>query len=128
MGVRRFEQMRIRRLSICIPLFAVAVIAIASGWGYLRIKEVRRQVDLIAEIERVPGRVEFHENRYPAPAWMQASFVDRPIRSAKSVLFDFEDHPRPCRVSDSEAGRHFRSWSRWTVACLRASPQRNWIR
>lgn len=75
---------------------------VVLAWAHQSLENVRKQRRLIAELERVPCRIKFHEDRYVAPAWLQTRYFDEPLRCLKRIEFDFEDHPD---VADS----HIRS-------------------
>lgn len=57
------------------------------------LENVRHQRRLIAELEQVPCRINFHDDRYVAPVWLQMRYFDEPLRCVKRIEFDFEDHP-----------------------------------
>ncbi len=84
----------------------VAVFALGTflffGWAHESLENVRKQRRLIGELERVPCRIKFHEDRYVAPVWLQGRYFDEPLRCLQRIEFDFEDHPD---VTDS----HIRS-------------------
>jgi hypothetical protein len=75
-----------------VAVFALATLVV-FGWAHQSLENVRKQRRLIAEFERVPCRIKFHDDRYVAPVWLQTRYFDKPLRCLQRIEFDFEDHP-----------------------------------
>jgi hypothetical protein len=85
--------MKLRHYTATVVAGLAVLAVIVFGWAQHSLENVRKQRRLITELEQLPGRIGFHEDRYVAPVWLQNLQFDEPLRCVKSVEFDFEDHP-----------------------------------
>ena len=85
--------MKLRHYTVTSVTGLVLVALAAFAWAHHCLAKVRDQRNLITELEQVPCRLKFHDDRYVAPVWLQKLQFDEPLRCVKVVEFDFEDHP-----------------------------------
>lgn len=84
--------MKVRHYIATVFTAFALLLVVVFAWAHLSLENVRHQRRLIDELERVPCRIKFHDDRYVAPVWLQARYFDKPLRCLKRIEFDFEDH------------------------------------
>jgi len=85
--------MRLRHYIATTVTVIVLAALVVFAWVHLSLENVRYQRRLIAELEQVPCRIKFHDDRYVSPVWLQTRYFDEALQCVKRIEFDFEDHP-----------------------------------